>query len=688
MNIQREGIIKIYFKQMKNKIKNIIKSNVLFLPGMTVTFVFFGLSLSAQSIDKYETELKSFMANSVLNGDESIKQNNIESLKDKSCIPDEKLSQSKSIARSCSFYDIADNVSEQKISISGQGSAWSYYGVHSDSPDGRRLIYTVYTEPLYLERKELYYYPAELWVCNADGTDHQRLWGGCTLIHNGLHQSWVDNHHIAFCAQGNVMVINADTGNMEYGPFEGYGTAHCALDGKVLLISQGKGIYELDIYTGKIKMVMSYANSNIMHLQYSPDGNKLLFTTAGNSHLVIANIDGSELTILPGLKPMHFQWFDNRSFFGYSHEEVVGIDLRKHHWKEMYRFDLNGQVMEHMSGHGCHGVIRRDGMYIAGESWYGSDPIELYLYHRGEREPLATIFSHSFTRMVWDIPDRHHVNPSFSRCGRYLYYNKAVSENITYAYRYDLKGLVEPMKLEKVKQPKMELVLTDQNTVTDIEGNTYSTVAIGNQLWMAENLRVTHYRNGDSIPTGLTYSEWLYSYETDQDAYSVYPYDQIEGINSEEEVLDKYGALYNWYAVIDHRRLCPAGWDVPTDREWQTLIDHLAGESSAGGKLKSINIKKDSQPGWNSPNTGATNETGFSALPGGRILSVPSLRDPYRQGKAQATSIGNEGFWWSSTGFSALNAYLLHMEPNSSYINRYITGKNFGYSVRCVKRLD
>lgn len=569
---------------------------------------------------------------------------------------------------------------ERKITISGKGSAWGLYGVHPDSPDGERLVYTVYTEPVDLERKELYYYPAELWVCNSDGTNHRRLWNGRSTIHNGLGQSWVDNHRIAFRAQGSVMVINADTGDMEFGPFEGYGTAHYALDGKVLLVSRDEGIYELNVHTGRIRMVLPYANSSISHLQYSPDGNKLLFTTAGNSHLVMANIDGSELTVLPGTKPMHFQWFDNRSFFGYSHEEVVGVDLSKHHWREMYRYDLDGQVIEHMAGHGCHGDIRRDGMYIAGENWYGSDPIELYLYRRGEREPLTTIFSHPFTRMVWDIRDRHHVNPSFSRCGRYLYYNKAVAENVNHAFRYDLKGLVEPMELEEVEEPDKELVLTGQYTVTDIDGNTYSTVAIGNQLWMVENLRVTRYRNGDPIPTGLEHKEWINTHETQQDAYAVYPHDRIKGVNSEEEVLDAYGALYNWYAVIDHRGLCPAGWHVPTDREWQTLIDHLGGESSAGGKLKSTQIGSDSQTGWSGPNTGATNQSGFSALPGGRLLD--------RRGVGRFNSIGSHGFWWSSTGFSTLGAYFRRMEPNSTYINRYGTGKNFGYSVRCVRYLD
>jgi len=117
----------------------------------------------------------------------------------------------------------------------------------------------------------------------------------------------------------------------------------------------------------------------------------------------------------------------------------------------------------------------------------------------------------------------------------------------------------------------------EPGTVTDIDGNVYQTVIIGNQEWITENLRVTKYNNGDDIPTGLNDSEWQ---NTTQGAYAIYPHDggetedDVEGINSDEEMIGAYGMLYNWYSVDDERGLCPAGWSIPSDEDWTQLINY------------------------------------------------------------------------------------------------------------------
>jgi len=149
-------------------------------------------------------------------------------------------------------------------------------------------------------------------------------------------------------------------------------------------------------------------------------------------------------------------------------------------------------------------------------------------------------------------------------------------------------------------------------TVTDIDGNTYQTVQIGSKIWMADNLRVTHFNNGDEIPTGYSNMEWS---ELSSGAYTIYDDDPSN--------VEIYGNLYNWFAIDDERGICPEGWYLPSDDEYKLLEMYLGmSESEAnstywrgtdeGGKLKEEGLEH-----WNSPNTGANNESGFTGLPGG-----------------------------------------------------------------------
>jgi uncharacterized protein (TIGR02145 family) len=199
-------------------------------------------------------------------------------------------------------------------------------------------------------------------------------------------------------------------------------------------------------------------------------------------------------------------------------------------------------------------------------------------------------------------------------------------------------------------------------TVTDIDGNVYNTVQIGNQCWTQSNLKVSKYRNGDTIPTGLNYFQWS---STTSGAYAIYDNNPInDGL---------YGKLYNHYTVTDSRGLCPTGWHVPTDAEWTTLENHFGGSSLAGGSLKSTAMQP-TLGGWNPPNTGATNSSGFTALPGGvRTSDGDFLFMPY------------DGCWWSSSVASGSSVWYRILFNYSSDIARGDDYRSSGFSVRCCR---
>lgn len=194
--------------------------------------------------------------------------------------------------------------------------------------------------------------------------------------------------------------------------------------------------------------------------------------------------------------------------------------------------------------------------------------------------------------------------------------------------------------------------------VTDIEGNIYHSVILGTQTWLVENLNVSHYRNGDTIPNILDTIAWS---KLKTGAYC--DFQNIKGYSS------TYGKLYNWYAVTDNRNITPIGWHIPTDNEWEILIDYLGGADTAGGKLKETGTQH-----WYFPNKGATNVSGFTAL-GSSFRGYDGI---YYEIKI------NEGFW-SSTELDTANAYYRFMYYSASSIRKFNGSKNYGYSIRCIK---
>ncbi len=184
------------------------------------------------------------------------------------------------------------------------------------------------------------------------------------------------------------------------------------------------------------------------------------------------------------------------------------------------------------------------------------------------------------------------------------------------------------------------------------------TIQIGTQKWMNKNLEVAFYRNGDSIPEVTDANAWA---ALTTGAWCYYNNDPANGAI--------YGKLYNWYAVTDPRGLAPAGWHIPTDAEWTTLTTTLGGENVAGCKMKTPGTAN-----WTTPNTGATNRSGFTGLPGGFCTS-----------SGEFLSVGNVGFWWSATEHNNTHAWYRSLFSNDINIVRNIGNKEIGWSVRCVR---
>ena len=202
-------------------------------------------------------------------------------------------------------------------------------------------------------------------------------------------------------------------------------------------------------------------------------------------------------------------------------------------------------------------------------------------------------------------------------------------------------------------------------TVTDIDGNTYHSVTIGTQVWMAENLKTTKYNDGTAIPLVSAYANWRY---LSTPGYCWY--------NNDTANKNAFGALYNWY-TINTGKLAPTGWHVPTVTEWWTLINYLGGWEVAGGKMKSVGTIENGTGLWYAPNTGANNESGFSAVPTGEREEGGNFMD----------NLGKGADWWTATGPSTTGA----LDCTISYWNAAIgcgvdeMVKSCGNSVRCIK---
>ncbi len=197
----------------------------------------------------------------------------------------------------------------------------------------------------------------------------------------------------------------------------------------------------------------------------------------------------------------------------------------------------------------------------------------------------------------------------------------------------------------------------DEEIITDVDGNIYHSVVIGNQTWMLENLKTTKYNDGTEIPNLEENEEWELM---DSGAYC--NYDNIES-NGEQ-----YGRLYNWHAV-NTGKLAPKGWRIATDSDWTILTDFLGGLKVAGGEIKEAGTIH-----WDATNVGATNSSGFTALPGGS-----------RYFDGYFTVINRGAIWWTSTSEDERQAWFRSTMHNIIHIRRDIYDYRNGHSVRCIK---
>jgi len=229
---------------------------------------------------------------------------------------------------------------------------------------------------------------------------------------------------------------------------------------------------------------------------------------------------------------------------------------------------------------------------------------------------------------------------------------------------------------------RITIFLKDQGTVTDFDGNVYNWTRIGEQRWMIENIKSTHYSDGEEIP----FVESAYGWENLSDTDKGYSYFENSSSNN-----DVYGALYNWAAVMNGENssdslpskvqgVCPTGWHVPSDAEWKKLEIFVGMDSvntynigwrgfNQGGKLKEEGTEH-----WDNPNTGATNLVDFTALPGG-----------YRVYYGTYNELCFGAYFWSATEFNSAQSWKRYFHADSQKIGRKMELKNSGFSVRCIQ---
>jgi len=205
----------------------------------------------------------------------------------------------------------------------------------------------------------------------------------------------------------------------------------------------------------------------------------------------------------------------------------------------------------------------------------------------------------------------------------------------------------------------VNLISVIGQTVSDIDGNVYNTVSIGNQVWLGENLKVTKYNNQDPISLVLDDTQW--STET-QAAYCYYQGD-ISNTNN-------YGNLYNWYVVNNSKNVCPTGYHVPSITEWEELITFLGGNAVAGGKLKEIGFAH-----WLDPNTGADNSSGFTLLPSGWRAHNNGFYE----------SLSYMAYVWSSTSVDASSSSIILAGYDSPACYTSDSHIRTGLPIRCLK---
>lgn len=201
-------------------------------------------------------------------------------------------------------------------------------------------------------------------------------------------------------------------------------------------------------------------------------------------------------------------------------------------------------------------------------------------------------------------------------------------------------------------------------TISDINGNVYNTVNIGTQIWTTENLKATNYSDGSSI-----------LYESIDSIWGGLTTAAFSTFNNDLTNTEEYGNLYNFYAVIDSRNLCPTGWHIPSESEWTTLITYLGGDSIAGGKMKEVGFTH-----WQNPNTGADNSSELTIIPAGYRYSN------YGFNKGGFQGINGNASIWTSTSSSDSTSKAKYFYPGTASVGHLDHSNSYGRSVRCISK--
>jgi hypothetical protein len=346
-----------------------------------------------------------------------------------------------------------------RVGPENANSTFSYYNTTPESPDGSLICYV---KILTAQRDRYTQLKGELWVCNANLTGHKKVTELENFqVHNGVHAQWINNKTIAFFENGKIRVVNLK-GEDQIPPINAQDIGHAPLGDKILFsrISEETNywtVYECDVTNGEKTEIadastfadivnhFSSADFNemtewkIIHLQYSPDGSKIAMRVGVGSggeqhnHLVTMNKSGGDIRFF-GPKPMHFAWYDNSSIMGHDNQ----IDDGKPNNRNARRWTLNAEFIETLAGAGNHLAASDNRELFASESWYNELPVILKVFNKGKEYPFwqDTVSADDIT--VWELGN--HVNPSFSRDGKRVYFHKNVGPRQSQAWMVVIPG--------------------------------------------------------------------------------------------------------------------------------------------------------------------------------------------------------------------------------------------------------
>lgn len=339
------------------------------------------------------------------------------------------------------------------VGPSDASSAFSYYNTTPENPTGNKIAYVKYLET---PTARVSGYKGEIWTCDANLQQHQKVVSVDSChSHNGVSLQWIDDDRFAY--QDGTAIYIASVGQKEvlHGPYYGR-IGHYAFDEKILFANlepsdeEELAIFEVNANDGKAEKIAPISifypfqskfhashdsiksNWRILHLHYSPDGSKInlrLDVGEGEVNNPLFTISRNEIdpVVYFGLKPMHFDWYDNQSIMGHDNQIPDGMpnDFSARRW------DLQGNFIETLAGPGNHLGAAPDFSRFASESWYRSDTISLSVFNRGEIKPFFTVDVSNAPKATWD--KGWHVNPSFSRDGKRVYFHRTVSNDMVQA---------------------------------------------------------------------------------------------------------------------------------------------------------------------------------------------------------------------------------------------------------------